>query len=120
MPPNPPRSNCLACEYLLHPPLWHRRGIPVCAGDSSTRGKLAKFWLQHSCFVSFGMAVEQPAPVVVSEAVDSSRKQMPPKENVETVVKTHQQSHCWVTWLPGIIGVLIKFTQNPFPKEIST
>eukprot|EP00971_Amphidinium_carterae_P331091 6464481-Amphidinium_carterae.1 len=30
MPPNPPRSSCLACEYLLHLALWHGHGFPVC------------------------------------------------------------------------------------------
>eukprot|EP00971_Amphidinium_carterae_P159074 3153869-Amphidinium_carterae.1 len=61
MPPNPPCSNCLACEYLLHLTFWHQHAIHVCEGDSSASGTLATFWLQHGCGVSFGIAVEQLA-----------------------------------------------------------
>eukprot|EP00971_Amphidinium_carterae_P259364 5146692-Amphidinium_carterae.1 len=71
MPPNPPHSNCLAFEHLLHLALWHRHAVLVCEEDSSargkheedssTRGKRAKFGLQHGCIVSFGIAVEQLA-----------------------------------------------------------
>eukprot|EP00971_Amphidinium_carterae_P197561 3920854-Amphidinium_carterae.1 len=59
MPPNPQHSNYLACEYILRLALRHRHAVPACEGDSSERGKVAKFWLQHGCIVSFGIAVEQ-------------------------------------------------------------
>eukprot|EP00971_Amphidinium_carterae_P086791 1717410-Amphidinium_carterae.1 len=49
MPPNPPRTNCLAWEYLLHLALRHRHTVPVCEGDSNAKCKLAKCWLQHGC-----------------------------------------------------------------------
>eukprot|EP00971_Amphidinium_carterae_P144162 2856712-Amphidinium_carterae.1 len=61
MPPNPPLSNRLDCEYLLHLALWHRHEVPVCEGDSNAKCKLAKLWLQHGCVVGFGIAVEQLA-----------------------------------------------------------
>eukprot|EP00971_Amphidinium_carterae_P112308 2224506-Amphidinium_carterae.1 len=61
MPPNPPLSNRLACEYLPSLALRRRHTVPVCEGDANARDKLAKFWLQHGGVVSFGIAVEQLA-----------------------------------------------------------
>eukprot|EP00971_Amphidinium_carterae_P268103 5319010-Amphidinium_carterae.1 len=66
MRPNPPRSDCLACEYLLRLALWHRHTVPVCEGEPSECGKLAKLWLpklwlQLCRVVGFGIAVEQLA-----------------------------------------------------------
>eukprot|EP00971_Amphidinium_carterae_P021973 433388-Amphidinium_carterae.1 len=62
MPPSPQHSHCLACEYLLHLALWHRRAVPICEDScESESGKPAKFWFQHCRVVSFGIAVEQLA-----------------------------------------------------------
>eukprot|EP00971_Amphidinium_carterae_P271448 5386381-Amphidinium_carterae.2 len=77
MSPSPPRSNCLACENLLHLALRHRQRIPVCEG-SSARGELAKFWLESSCAVRFGIAVEQLA-MSSGCSCRQCRKQMQPK-----------------------------------------
>eukprot|EP00971_Amphidinium_carterae_P192519 3820316-Amphidinium_carterae.1 len=63
MPPNPQRSNYLACKHLLHFALWHRRASPGCRGDCKAKawGKIANLWFQHDGVAGFGMAVEQPA-----------------------------------------------------------
>eukprot|EP00971_Amphidinium_carterae_P127864 2532750-Amphidinium_carterae.1 len=59
MPPSPTRFDCLACAYLLHLALRHRRGTPGCDGDCRAWGKFAKLWLQHGSVVSFDVAFEQ-------------------------------------------------------------